>query len=107
MRQRMGQRMNARASFYVEEDEPDSPQRKHNKHLGPKRPQIRLEIDVNNMLPGSAERGRFISSFQEDLGSCLLQNPGAGSSLIRIFELKVSKREMATDGRLHPLLKRN
>ena len=48
MRQRMGQRMNARASFYVEEDEPDSPRKVERR--GTKRPQVGLLAMCENSL---------------------------------------------------------
>jgi len=53
-----------------------------------KHPQIRLEIDISSMPPGSSERGRFTASFQEDIARCLVANASLGSSLVRIYDLK-------------------
>ncbi|GMI27598.1 hypothetical protein TeGR_g953 [Tetraparma gracilis] len=72
MRQRLGSSELAE-DYVVEEDEiPAPPPRREGKHV----PAMRLEVEVDTIPPGTAERSAFMNSFQDDVSRALGDGQG-------------------------------
>ena len=93
MRKKLGQVEEASSptksnkQFFVEEE--DLPPPPHTlRDLGSKQPSMRLEVDIKTIPPGSAERAKFVSSFQEDIGRCLFGGSMQGENVVKVMEVK-------------------
>ena len=91
IRQKMGRTAGdnyvGQSEFYVDEDDiPESPRR--GREVGQANLRMRFEVDVTSIPPGSAERSRFISAFQDDISVCLFRSSAKSSSTVKVLGVK-------------------
>lgn len=88
MRQRLGSSELAE-DYVVEEDEiPAPPPRREGKHV----PAMRLEVEVDTIPPGTAERSAFMNSFQDDVSRALGDGQGV---TCKVQDIKVRRTAAA------------
>ena len=87
MRQRIGTQKATQDEAYREDAPPPPKQKSRSQVLA--RPQLRLELDVGAVPPGSAERATFVQALQEDVARALFGTGGSrGERSIKVFEIR-------------------